>query len=87
MHGYLIISPPEGVTRHCFHPVCLCVCVRVCVSGQYFGLLEDIDLKYIHDIYRVEFTNKIDLYRSRVKVTGTVHCFLKVHSYHTKTEP
>ena len=35
----LITSPPEGVVRYCFHPVCLCVCVSVCVSGQYFGIL------------------------------------------------
>ena len=56
--GYVITSPPEGVVRYSFHPVCLCVCVclSVCVSGQYFGIL------FLH--------------RSKVKVTGTVHCFL-----------
>ena len=34
-----ITSPPEGVARYCFHPVCLSVCVCVCVSGQNFGIL------------------------------------------------
>ena len=39
--GCLVTSPPEGVARYCFHPVCLsvCVCVFVCVSGLYFGIL------------------------------------------------
>ena len=27
---YIFTSPPEGVARYCFHPVCVCVCV--CVS-------------------------------------------------------
>ena len=43
-----------------------------------------IDLKSIQDTNRVVInsTTKIDLHRSKVKVTGTVHCFLKVQSYH-----
>ena len=44
----------------------------------------DIDLKFIQDTYRVVLNSlkQIDLYRSKVKVTGTVHCFLNVQSYH-----
>ena len=31
MHALCIVtSPPEGVARYCFHPVCLCECL--CVS-------------------------------------------------------
>ena len=68
--------------------VCLSVCLCVCVSDQYFGILllairRDIDLKFIQDTYRVVLNSQsIDLHRSKVKVTGTVHCFLKVQSYH-----
>ena len=29
----MFTSPPEGVARYCFHPVCVCVCVSV-VNGQ-----------------------------------------------------
>ena len=40
----------------------------------------EIDLKFIQDTYRVVLNSlkKVDLHRSKVKVTGTVHCFLKV---------
>ena len=72
--------------------VCLCVCVSVCLSVCpanilvfYFSAIRrDIDLKFIQDAYRVLLNSlkKIDLHRSMVKVTGTVHCFLKVQSYH-----
>ena len=69
--------------------VCLSVCVSVCVSGQYFGILffgyrRDIDLIFIQDTNRVVLNslNKIDLHMSKVKVTWTVHLFLKVQSYH-----
>ena len=90
----LITSPPEGVARYCFHPVCLsvcgCVCVCVCVCPAdilvfYFSVIRrDIDLKFIQDTYRVVLNSlkRIYLHRSKVKVTGTVHCFLKVQSYH-----
>ena len=85
----LFTSPPEGVTRYCFHPACLCVCVCVSVCPAnilvfYFSAIRrDIDLKCIQDTYRVVLNSlKIDLHRSKVKVTGTVHCFLKVQSYH-----
>ena len=45
IYTHIYTSPPEGVARYCFHPVCLslCVCVPVClcicVSGQYFEIL------------------------------------------------
>ena len=88
----LITSPPEGVARYCFHPVCLsvCLCVCLCVCPAnilvfYFSAIRrDIDLKFMQDIYRVVLNTQknIDLHRSKVKVTGTVHCFLKVQSYH-----
>ena len=44
----------------------------------------DIDLKCIHHTHRVVLNplKKIDIHRSKVKVTVTVHCFLKVQSYH-----
>ena len=68
--------------------MCLSVCVSVCPADIllfYFSAIRrDIDLKFIQDSYRVVFNslNKIDLHRSKVKVTGTVHCFLKVQSCH-----
>ena len=68
--------------------VCVSVCLSVCPADIlvfYFSAIRiDIDLKFIQDTYRVELNslNKIDLHRSKVKVTGTVHCFLKVQSYH-----
>ena len=54
----------------------------------YFSAIRrDIDLKCIQDTcaYRVNVLNSlrtISLHRATVKVTGTVHCFLKVQSYH-----
>ena len=66
----------------------MCVCVSVCPANIlvfYFSAIRrDIDLKFIQDTYRVVLNslNKIDLYMSMVKVTGAVHCFLKVQSYH-----
>ena len=73
--------------------VCLCVCLSVCVSVCpadnlvfYFSAIRrDIDLKFVQDTYRVVLNSlkNIDLHKSKVKVTGTVHCFLKVQSYHT----
>ena len=87
-----ITSPPEGVARYCFHPVCVSVCLSVCVSVCpanilvfYFSAIRrDIDLKFIQDTYIVVLNSLkyIDLHRSKVKVTGTVSCFLKVQSYH-----
>ena len=70
--------------------VCLCVCVSVSVCPTdslvfYFSAIRrDIDLKFIQDTYRVVLNSlkKFDLHMSKVKVTRTVHCFLKVQSYH-----
>ena len=61
--------------------VCLCVCVSVCPANIlvfYFSVIgRDIDLKFTQDAYMVVF-NSLKM----SKVTGTVHCFLKVQSYH-----
>ena len=70
--------------------MCVSVCLSVCVCPAnilvfYFSAIRrDIDLKFIQDTYRVVLNTQknIDLHRSKVKVTGTVHCFLKVQSYH-----
>ena len=51
----------------------------------YFSaIIRDIDLKFIQDTYSVVINSlkNIDFDRSKIKVTGTVHCFLKVQSYH-----
>ena len=88
VHIYLA---PGGGCEVLFSPglsVCLCVCLSVCVSVCpadilvfYFSAIRrDIDLTFIQDTYRVmlDSLKKIDLHVSKVKVTGTVHCFLKV---------
>ena len=65
----VITSPPEGVARYYFHPVCLsvclsvcaCVCLCVCVSVCPANILvfylsairRDIDLECIQDTYMV----------------------------------
>ena len=65
--------------------VCLSVCVSVCPADIlvfYFSAIRrDIDLKFIQDTYRVVLKSLqiIDLHRSKVKVTGTVHCFCSHH--------
>ena len=48
------------------------------------AIRRDIALKFIQDNNRVVLDSLeiIDLHRLKVKVTGTVHCFLKVQSYH-----
>ena len=46
------------------------------------SISRDIDLKFIQDTHRVLHNSQIDFDRSKVKVTGTVHCFWKVQSYH-----
>ena len=88
---------PGGGCEVLFSPglsVCLCVCVCVCVYVCvclcpanmlvfYFSAIRrDIDLKCMQDIYRVVLNSLKNLHRSMVKVTETVHCFLKVQSYH-----
>ena len=53
----------------------------------YFSAIRrDIDLKFIQDTNRdvLNSLKNIDLHRIKVKVTGTVHCFLKAQSYHKK---
>ena len=82
---------PGGGCEVLFSPG-LCVCLSVCPADIlvfYFSAIRrDIDLKFIQDTYRVVLNSlkKIDIHRSwshsKVKVTGTVHCFLKVQSYH-----
>ena len=87
--GYYLA--PGGGCEVLFSPglsVCLSVCVCICVSDIlvfYFSAIgRDIDLKFIQDTCRVvpNSLKIFDLHRSKVKVTGTVHCFLKVQSYH-----
>ena len=84
---------PGGGCEVLFSPglsvcVCLSVCDCVCPANIlvfYFSAIRrDIDLKFMQDIYRVVLNTQtnIDIHRSKVKVTGTVHCFLKVQSYH-----
>ena len=82
---------PGGGCEVLFSPglsVCLSVCVCVCPPNilvfYLSAISRDIDLKFIQDNYRVVLNSmkKIDLHRSKVKVTGTVHCFLKEQSYH-----
>ena len=91
-HLYCYLAPGGGC-KVLFSPcmsVCLCLCVCLCVCPAnilvfYFSAIwRDIDLKFIQDTYRVVLNTQknIDLHRSKVKVTGTVHCFLKVQSYH-----
>ena len=81
---------------YCFHLVCLCVCLSICMSVClcvcpanilvfYFSAFRrDIDLKCMQDTNRdvLNSLKNIDLHRIKVKVTGTVHCFLKAQSYH-----
>ena len=68
--------------------MCLCVCISVCPANIlifYFSATRrDIDLKLIQYTNRIDLDSlkKIDIHMSKVKVTGTVHCFLKVQSYH-----
>ena len=87
---YIYLAPGGGC-QVLFSPclsVCLCVCLCVCPANIlvfYFSAIRrDIDLKFTQDTYCVVLNThqNIDLHRSKVKVTGTVHCFLKVQSYH-----
>ena len=51
----------------------------------YFSAIRrDIDLQFMQDTNRdvLNSLKNIDLHRVKVKITGTVHCFLKAQSYH-----
>ena len=88
----VLFSPGLSVCLSVCLCVCLSVCLSVCVSVCpanilvfYFSAIRtDIDLKFIQDTYKVvrNSLKQKDLHRSMVKVTGMVHCFLKVQSYH-----
>ena len=60
------------------------VCPADILVFYFSAIRRDSDLKFIQDTYRVVLNSLkiIDLHRSKVKVTGTVHCLLKVQSYH-----
>ena len=80
---------PGGGCEVLFSPgLSVCVCVCVCPANIlvfYFSAIRrDIDLESIQDTYRVVLNSlkKNDLHMSKVKVTGTVYCFMKVQSYH-----
>ena len=68
--------------------VCLFVSVCVCPANilVFYSSSNgrDINLKFTQDTYRVVLNShtNIDLHMSKVNVTGTVHCFLKVQPYH-----
>ena len=82
----LLTSPPGGGCEVLFSPclsVCVCVsaCVSVCPANIlvfYFSAIKRyIDLKFILDTYRIVLNSlKNDLHMSKVKVTGTVHCYI-----------
>ena len=73
----LLLPRPRRGLRGIVFTRSVCVCVCVCPANILIfycsATRRDIDLKLIQDIYR---------HRSKVKVTGTVHGFLKVQSYH-----
>ena len=58
--------------------VCMCVCPANILVFYLSAIRRDIDLKFIQDTYRVVLNSLkiIDRHRSKVKVTGAVHCFL-----------
>ena len=78
---------PGGGCEVLFSPG-LSVCVSVCPANilvfNFSAIRIDIDLKFIQDTYRVILNSlkQKDLHRSKVKVTGKVHCSLKVQSCH-----
>ena len=90
-YSRLLLHRPRRGFRGMFSPclsVCISVCLCICVSGQYFSMFflsairRDIDLKFIQDTNRVVLNSLQIHWPSKVKVTWTVHCFLKVQSYH-----
>ena len=83
--SFLFTSPPEGLRGIVFTlSVCLCVCPANILVFYLSAIRWDIDLKFIQDTHTVVLNSQknIDLHRSKAKVTGMVHCFLKVQSYH-----
>ena len=66
--------------------MCVSVCLSMCPANilVFSAIRINIDLKFIRDTYMVVLNSlqNIILQRSKVKATGTVHCFLKVQSYH-----
>ena len=78
-------SPPAGVARYCFDPVCMHVCMSVCPANilvfyfsvirkeMYIGYLNRVVLNSLKIIY---------LHRSKVKVAGIArYCFDSVCMY------
>ena len=63
----------------------VCVCVRPIFWYFISRLYEEISIwnsyRILIGLYSIHW-KKVDLHRSMVKVTGMVHCFLKVQSYH-----
>ena len=89
--GVLFYLAPGGGCEVLFSPclsVCVCVCLCVCPANilvYYLSAIgRDIYLKFIQDTYRVVLYSlkRINLQMPTVKVTGTIHWFLKVQSYH-----
>ena len=81
----LLPRPRRGLRGIVFTlSVCLCVCLANILAFYFSAIGIDIDLKFIQDIYRVVLNSlkQIDIHGSKVKVTGTVHCFLNVQLYH-----
>ena len=87
IHNVISLPRPGGVCEVLFSPclsLSLCVCPANIFIFYFSAIRRDIDLKFIQDTNRVVLNSltNIDLHMSKVKVTGTVHCFLKVQSYH-----
>ena len=78
---------PGGGCEVWFSPG-LSVCPANILVFYFSAIRRDIDLKFIHDTYRVVLNSleNIDLHRSMVKVTGTYIAFWR-YSHITKTEP
>ena len=64
--------------------VCECVCPANMLVFYFSAIRRDIDLKFMQNTYSavLDLLRNIDIHILKVKVTGTVHCFLKVQSYH-----
>ena len=73
------IDSAEKVVRYCFQSVCVsvCVCPANILAFYFSAISRDIDLKFIQNTYRAVF-NSLTNWHSKVNVTWTVYCFLKV---------